>query len=79
MADVNLDSVLLLMEHYLQLLHSREAELTKKIEDLAAKVHVVRRNGETVDQLVERVRSMVRGDFPEEEPPTMPEKGKPPV
>src|SRR5512135_2313415 len=72
--SVDIDAVLLLMEHFLELHRRQVQETAERLTSLASSVGIERKYGETLDQLVERVRKTAQKGFPEEEPPTARER-----
>ncbi len=69
--SIDIDAVLLLMEHFLEI-HSQQArESTEKIVELARSIGLERGAGESLEGLVERARSLTSQDSYEEEPPTL--------
>jgi hypothetical protein len=66
--SVDVDAVLLLMEHHLELHHKRTDELLERLTELARGIGIERFIGESADALVDRVRKLARGEFPEEVP-----------
>ena len=72
----NVDAVLLLMEHHLELFRKSEKDAEERLTTLAASVGVTRRLHEPLGELVDRVRRLSQGEFPAEEPPTNREGSK---
>jgi hypothetical protein len=66
--SVDVDAVLLLMEHHLEIHHKRTDELLERLTELARGIGIERFAGESAEALVERVRKLARGEFPDEAP-----------
>jgi hypothetical protein len=66
--SVDIDAVLLLMEHFLEVHHKQTDILIARLTDLARGIGVEHFVGESPDALVERVRKIARGEFPDETP-----------
>ena len=70
---VDINTIVTLMEHFLEVHHKQTHEATERLTALARSVGVERHFGETLDSLVDRVRRLSHGDFSDEEPPTFKE------
>ena len=66
--SVDIDTVLLLMEHFLEVHRKETNELITRLTELAKGIGVERFIGETPDALVARVRKIAREGFPDEAP-----------
>ena len=66
--SVDVDAVLLLMEHFLEVHHKQTDTLIERLTELAKGIGVEHFAGESPDALVERVRKIARGEFPDETP-----------